>query len=85
MALKFRKKDTQLRATHYIASTSLAIAHVNGVVIENFRCDLAAQGITSSRIEEWGTYQRRLHQLITLPFTSVQDVLDNEFKSFRRA
>eukprot|EP00966_Prymnesium_polylepis_P058876 1364653-Prymnesium_polylepis.1 len=45
-ALSYRGKDgTPLGPTHYICSTGLAIAHVNSIVINTFRRELAAEGI----------------------------------------
>jgi len=72
VALSFRTKDGDLLKTHYIASTSLAIAHVNNIVIRNFRRALAANGIVDDEIEIFGTFQARLYKLMGLEATVMQ-------------
>ena len=64
VALRFRDKERPLKPTHYIASTSLAIAHVNNTVIHAIRSRLLEQlGEIDARIEDFGTYQQRLFEL----------------------
>ena len=72
VALKFRTKDVDLLKTHYVASTSLAIAHVNNIVIRNFRRAIARNGCVDDRIEAFGTFQQRLFELMKLPTTEAQ-------------
>ena len=47
--------------THYIASTSLAICHVQAVVIQKFKRKLQQAGRTDAPLEKFETYERRLH------------------------
>jgi len=70
VALRYRRgsgegrKDTDLKATHYKASTSLAISHVNNVVITNFRRMLEQKGFApDERIERFDTFEHRLYEL----------------------
>ena len=73
VALQYRDKETDLEPTHYICSTALAICHVNNVVIHRFRRRLAANGQVDRRIEEFGTMETRLHELIGLSFSKQQE------------
>ena len=58
--------------THYIASTSLAICHVQAVVIQKFKRKLQQAGRTDAPLEKFETYERRLHELVGLPVSDVQ-------------
>ena len=75
VALGFREKSTDLRATHYVAATSLAIAHVNSVVICAF---LRKDEIRDERLEEWHCYQARLYRILGLDPTQQQLNLWND-------
>ena len=72
VALHYRAKHLALHATHYIAATDLAMCHVQNTVIWNFKRELAAADIHDSRIEEFGTFQLRLHQLLGLTTSEEQ-------------
>jgi hypothetical protein len=72
VALQYRGKHTELKATHYIAATSLAICHVQAVVIQKFKRKLQRAGRTDARLEKFDTYERRLHELAGLPVSAVQ-------------
>jgi len=72
VALQFRDKHTVLGPTHYIASTGLAIAHVNTVCIHKFRRQLAARGLVDSRIEAFDCMETHLLKLIGLPYSKQQ-------------
>ena len=76
VALIYREKSADLKATHYIASTSLGIAHCNNVVVAKFRRKLEANGLMpDERIEMFGTMERRLYQLCGVEYTPNQEKL----------
>ena len=67
VALRFRDKERPLKPTHYVASSSLAIAHTNDTVIHVIRSTLLSQfGEIDPKIEAFGTYQQRLFELCGL-------------------
>eukprot|EP00964_Phaeocystis_antarctica_P064071 scaffold38504_cov111-Phaeocystis_antarctica.AAC.5 len=72
VALQYRAKHTELRATHYVCSTSLALCHTQAVVIEKFKRRLQRLGRTDARLEKFDTYERRLHELVGLPVSDAQ-------------
>ena len=72
VALQYRDKISTLGPTHYICSTGLAIVHVENVVINRIRLDLAGDGLTDLKIEAWDTMESRLHDLIGLEYSQVQ-------------
>ena len=72
VALQYRTKETDLRATHYVASTSLAICHVQNVVLEKFRRKLKLMGIVDEKLEQFGTMESRLHELLGLSTSKEQ-------------
>ena len=72
VALQYRDKISTLGPTHYICSTGLAIAHVENVVINRFRMDLAADERMDQKIEAWDTMQSRLYDLIGLEYSEMQ-------------
>ena len=73
VALGYRDKDgTPLGPTHYICSTGLAIAHCNSTVINAFRATLLEDNMVDQKIEAFGNFQTRLHELIGLPTSEEQ-------------
>ena len=73
VALQYRAKHLALQSTHYIAATDLALCHVQNIVIWNFKRVLAENGIEDTKIKEFGTFQRRLHVLLGLPYSPQQE------------
>mgnify|MGYP003685714465 CR=1 FL=1 len=70
--MHYRPKEKQLKPTHYICSTGLAIAHVQNVCIHRFRHILAEDGKKDERIEAFGTMEARFFELIGLASTTAQ-------------
>ena len=73
VALKYRDKETPLKPTHYVCATGLVVSHVQNTVVHRFRRQLAEEGRVDDRIEQFGTFQGRLHQLIGLSYSTRVD------------
>ena len=74
VALLYRDKETPLLATHYTIATNLAVAHVNSVVFDKMWMALEQEGDEpDARLEAFGTFERRLHQLLGLSYSPEQE------------
>ena len=71
--LSFCSKGTELKSTHYVASTSLGISSVNTTVIVNFLREFDIEPADRRRISEWGVWQSRLYDLIGMSYSEEQE------------
>ena len=60
VALLYRDKGVDMKSVQYVAATNLAIIHVNNVVFFS----MAMRGVDERRIDEFGTMEARLHDML---------------------
>ena len=74
VCLLYRQKGVSVNMddVHYAAATDCGLLHVNGTVIEVFRRLLAKDNLTDNFIEEYGSWEERVHAKLGLSVTELQ-------------